>query len=73
MGEVGSDRVTKDPILEAISDKIRMGEPVDYLEAIAAINYQEQLRREREANSLIRRFMCGFWRGLSLQFLWRKK
>lgn len=35
--------------LEALSDKIRRGEPVGFLDAIAAINYQEQLRAEREA------------------------
>lgn len=38
-----------DPTLEALSDKIRAGEPVGFLEAIAVINYQEQLRHEREA------------------------
>lgn len=38
-----------DPALEAISDKIRSGEPVGFLEAIAAIDYQERVRAEREA------------------------
>ncbi len=38
----------KDEYMETISDKIRCGEPVGFLEAIAAINYQERLRRERE-------------------------
>ena len=41
----------RDETLEALSDKVRKGEPVDFLEAIAVINYQENLRREREANS----------------------
>lgn len=41
--------------LEIISDKIRKGEPVGFLEAIAAINYQGQLRAEREANRWYKR------------------
>lgn len=41
----------RDETLEALSDKVRKGEPVGFLEAIAVINYQENLRREREANS----------------------
>ena len=52
-----------DPVLEAISDKIRSGEPVDFLEAIAAIDYQTQLRAEREANSLRGR-LRSWWRAL---------
>ena len=52
---------TPDPVLEAISDKIRSGEPVGFLEAIAAINYQEQLRHEREAASLMGR-LRAWWR-----------
>jgi hypothetical protein len=36
-----------DPVLEEISDKIRMGEPVGLLEALAAINYQEALKRHK--------------------------
>lgn len=43
--------------LEVISDKIRRGEPVGYLEAIAAINYQGQLRAERDANKWWRRLL----------------
>lgn len=35
--------------LEEISEKIRKGEPVGYLQAIAAINYQGQLRDARDA------------------------
>ena len=41
----------RDETLEALSDKVRKGELVGFLEAIAVINYQENLRREREANS----------------------
>ena len=39
-----------DPALEVLSDKVRSGEPIGFLEAIAVINYQEQLRAEREAD-----------------------
>jgi hypothetical protein len=34
-----------DAVLEEISDKIRRGEPVGVIEAIAAINYQGHLKR----------------------------
>ena len=57
-----------DPNLEALSEKIRKGEPVGFLEAIAAINYQEQLRTEREYNSFRNKAMRGFKR----MFFWRK-
>lgn len=35
--------------MEEISNKIRSGEPVGFLDAIAAINYQATLKAEREA------------------------
>ena len=35
--------------LEALSDKVRKGELIGFLEAIAVINYQGQLKAEREA------------------------
>lgn len=35
--------------LERICEKIRKGEPVGFLDAIAAINYQATLKAEREA------------------------
>lgn len=41
--------------LEAISDKIRCGEPVGIIEAIAAINYQEQWKSYRKSNVWWRR------------------
>ena len=44
-----------DPFLEEISDKIRKGEPVSFIQAVAAINYQGQLRYEREYNRWWRR------------------
>ena len=43
--------------LEELSDKIRKGEPVGMLGAIAAINYQETLRAERKRNTLWARFV----------------
>ena len=36
---------TTDPVLEEISDKIRRGEPVGILEALAAIDYQEKRQK----------------------------
>jgi len=39
----------KDPVMEEISDRIRRGKPVHFLDAIAACNYQGQLCREQKA------------------------
>ena len=47
----------RDEKLEEISDKIRRGEPVGFLEAIAAINYQGHLKAEREA--MLRKTFIG--------------
>ena len=54
----------KDEALEALSDKVRQGEPIDFLGAIAVINYQENLRRERETRSIVSRLKCWLraWR-----------
>lgn len=52
----------RDPLLEELSDKVRRGEPVGFLEALAVINYQEHLRREREANSFFGRVKSLFKR-----------
>ena len=41
----------RDETLEALSDKVRKGEPIGFLEALAVIDYQEDMRRQREANS----------------------
>ena len=35
--------------LESLSNKVRYGEPISFLEAIAVINYQTQLKAERDA------------------------
>lgn len=43
----------KDPVLEEISDRIRMGIPVSFLDALAAIDYQERFREHR---NITRRF-----------------
>jgi tRNA isopentenyl-2-thiomethyl-A-37 hydroxylase MiaE len=53
-----------DPAMEALSDKIRKGEPVGFIEALAVINYQEQRRREREAESVLGR-LRAWWRRAS--------
>lgn len=45
----------KDERLENISDKIRHGIPVDFMEALEAIEYQEKLKQEkRERNVLFK-------------------
>lgn len=41
----------KDKRLEDISDKIRSGEPVGFKEAIEAIEYQTELKNQREERS----------------------
>lgn len=48
-------KMQRDDTLEALSDKVRKGEPIGFFEAIAVVNYQENLRREREANSIVAR------------------
>ncbi len=47
----------RDEYLEQISDKIRRGEPVSFLAAVAAINYQGHLQAERRANVWWRRLI----------------
>lgn len=54
----------KNDQLELISDKIRQGIPVGIYEALAAIEYQEQLRREREQNSVFNRMKRWLRRAL---------
>ena len=46
--------------LEELSDKVRRGEPIGFLEALAVIDYQENLRQAREANSFIGRVKALF-------------
>lgn len=49
-----------DERLEAVSEKIRMGIPVSMVEAIEAIDYQRELKADRDAKrakTLIGRFM----------------
>lgn len=43
------------PVLEAISDRIRCGEPVGMFEAIAAIEYQERRQAHERYNVWWRR------------------
>ena len=56
-----SETVLND-MLEHLSDKVRKGEPVSFLEAIAVINYQEQLRHERDARSIVGRVKRWLYR-----------
>lgn len=41
----------RNEILEQLSDKIRKGEPVSFIEAIACINYQQAWQAHRKANT----------------------
>lgn len=47
----------RDPALEELSDKVRNGELIGFLEAIAVINYQKALKTEREA--MLRKTFLG--------------
>lgn len=46
----------RDPYLEELSEKVRKGEPIDFLDAIAVINYQGQMKAHRKANTRWARF-----------------
>ena len=50
----------KDDRLEMLSDKVRMGEPIDFQEAIEVIDYQMNLKQERINNSWINRMRRFF-------------
>jgi hypothetical protein len=54
---------TERDLLEALSDKVRMGEPISFFDAIAVIEYQERLRQEREKNSLLGQ-LRSWWRSV---------
>ena len=56
-------KVERCPTLDAVSDQIRRGEPVGFLGAIAAINYQAALREEKKYNSLRCR-LARWFRGI---------
>jgi hypothetical protein len=43
----------KDDRLEMLSDKVRMGVPIDFSEAIEVIDYQMKLQQERKNNSWV--------------------
>lgn len=48
-GCVDRNVMLRDEALEVLSDKVRKGEPIGFLDAIAAINYQDRLKAELEA------------------------
>ena len=50
----------KDQRLEMLSDKVRMGEPIDFSEAIEVIDYQMKLKQERINNSWINKMQRFF-------------
>jgi hypothetical protein len=56
----------RDEALEAISDKIRHGEPVGIWEAVAAIDYQKARQRHAAENTPWRRFVRLFRRKSAL-------
>ena len=45
----------KDERLERLSDMVRMGEPIDFAEAIEVIDYQMKLKQEQINNSWVNR------------------
>ena len=52
--------------LEILSDKVRKGEPIDFIEALEVIEYQTQLKNNRKENSItekIKRFFKRIYRG----------
>ena len=55
-----NSRIHRDKRLEDLSDKVRSGEPIEFAEAIEVINYQENLQRERTANSFVARLKRFF-------------
>jgi hypothetical protein len=59
----GPAMTTHCDLLEALSDKVRMGEPIDFFDAIAVIEYQERLRQERKENSLLGQ-LRSWWRSV---------
>jgi hypothetical protein len=59
----GPAMTTERDLLEALSDKVRMGEPIDFFDAIAVIKYQERLRQERKENSLLGQ-LRSWWRSV---------
>ena len=38
----------RDERLEELSDKVRMGFPIDFLDALEVIDYQEKLRKNKK-------------------------
>lgn len=48
----------RDEVLEAISDKIRGGEPVGIMEAVAAIQYNDEKNEYLRANKWCRRIFA---------------
>ena len=43
----------KDDRLEILSDMVRKGQPIDFLEAIEVIDYQENMKLEQKKNSFL--------------------
>jgi hypothetical protein len=50
----------KDERLELLSDKVRQGIPIDFIEAIEVIEYQEKLREMRNNSFIWKRIKLAF-------------
>ena len=51
-----------DERLAILSDKVRKGEPIGFVEALEVIEYQEKLNEYRKENSVIEKFKKFFKR-----------
>ena len=49
----------KDERLEQLSDKVRMGTPIDFMEALEVIEYQENKKKNKK-KSFVRRIIDWF-------------
>lgn len=49
----------KDERLEQLSDKVRMGTPIDFMEALEVIEYQENIKKNKK-KSFVRRIIDWF-------------
>jgi len=48
--------------LDALSDKVRKGEPIGFMEAIAVIEYQQRIQMERKEKSIFGRISRAYAR-----------
>lgn len=56
--------------LEELSDLVRNGTPIDFMDAIAVIHYQNKLRQQQRSTNLaghVKRCITLIWKALSLR------